>query len=52
MDASNEKFFNDESLSTLTYSITNREISKEALILYVESFLTDALELEDVYYDN
>jgi hypothetical protein len=40
LDEENEKYFNEAAVSTLTYSLTNREISKEALIMYVESFLT------------
>ncbi len=44
LDDSNTKYFNETAVSTLTYSLTNREISKEALILYVESFLTKELE--------
>ncbi len=39
LDEGNEKYFNEAAVSTLTYSLTNREISKEALIMYVESFL-------------
>lgn len=45
LDEDNAKYFNDTAISTLTYSLTNREISKEALILYVESFLTQELEV-------
>lgn len=40
LDVDNRKYFDDEAVATLTYSLTNREISKEALILYVESFIT------------
>lgn len=47
LDEKNEKFFNAASVATLTYSMTNREISKEAMILYVESFLTGDLEFEE-----
>lgn len=47
LDEGNWRFFNKAAVSTLTYSMTNREISKEALILYVESFLTDDLEFEE-----
>lgn len=43
LDEGNKKYFNKDAVSTLTYSLTNREISKEALILYVESFLTQEL---------
>lgn len=45
LDKDNEKYFDETTISTLTYSLTNREISKEALILYVESFLTQELEV-------
>lgn len=45
LDDSNTKYFNETAIDTLTYSLTNREISKEALILYVESFITQDLEL-------
>lgn len=45
LDEDNTKYFNEVAISTLTYSLTNREISKEALILYVESFLTQELEV-------
>ena len=38
MDPQNKRFFSDKAISELTYSLMNREISKEALILYVESF--------------
>lgn len=47
LDEENERFFNAAAVATLTYSMTNREISKEALILYVESFLTEELEFEE-----
>ena len=47
LDENNIKYFNETAISTLTYSLTNREISKEALILYVESFLTQELEVEN-----
>ena len=47
LDKKNERFFNAAAVATLTYSMTNREISKEALILYVESFLTEELEFEE-----
>lgn len=47
LDEDNAKYFNEAAISTLTYSLTNREISKEALILYVESFLTQELEVEE-----
>lgn len=40
LDEDNQKYFDEEAVSTLTYSLANREISKEALILYVESFIT------------
>lgn len=45
LDEENIKYFNEAAISTLTYSLTNREISKEALILYVESFLTQEFEV-------
>lgn len=41
LDRNNFKFFRGSAVPTLTYSLANREISKEALILYAESFLTD-----------
>lgn len=41
------KYFNERAISTLTYSLTNREISKEALIMYVESFLTQDMTKEE-----
>ena len=46
LDEENQRFFNAKVVSTLTYSMTNREISKETIILYVESFLTNDLEFE------
>lgn len=49
LDDSNIKYFNEEAIFTLTYSLTNREISKEALILYVESFLTQELNVGEIH---
>jgi len=39
LNQDNERFFYDDSLVTLVYSLANRDISKEAFILYVESFI-------------
>lgn len=47
LDEDNVKYYSESAISTLTYSLANREISKEALILYVESFLTQDLQLEE-----
>lgn len=47
LDEDNVKYYSEESISTLTYSLANREISKEALILYVESFLTQDQKTEE-----
>ena len=38
LDEDNAKYFNETAISTLTYSLTNREISKEALILLCRIF--------------
>lgn len=46
LDEENIKHFNEAAIFTLTYSLTNREISKEALIMYVESFLVQRSESE------
>ena len=37
-DPENVRFFSVKTFTDLTYSLMNREISKEALILYVETF--------------
>ena len=39
LNKDNCKYFNSSTINNLTYSLSNREISKESLILYVESFL-------------
>lgn len=44
LEEDNVKYFSEESIFTLTYSLSNREISKEALILYIESFLIEGVE--------
>lgn len=44
LEEDNIKYFSEEAIFTLTYSLSNREISKEALILYIESFLTEEVE--------
>lgn len=33
------KYFSEKKLRTLVYDLTNRDISKEALIMYVDSFI-------------
>ena len=40
-------FFDAKRINTLIYDIFNRDISKEAMIMYVESFLKDDEEGED-----
>lgn len=49
IDKNNEldEFFTPKKINTLIYDIFNRDISKEAMIMYVESFLTEYDE-EDV----
>lgn len=45
LDEKNSQHFDLTTISTLTYSLSNREVSKEALILYVESFLFHKTEM-------
>lgn len=47
LEDNNLKYYSEEAIFILTYSLTNREISKEALILYVESFITQDSEAEE-----
>ena len=37
-----KKYFNENKINTLIYDMFNRDISKEAMIMYVESFLPAA----------
>lgn len=39
-----DNFFDAKRINTLVYDIFNRDISKEAMIMYVESFLKDDVE--------
>ena len=38
-DASLKKYFTEKKINTLLYDLFNRDISKEAMIMYVESFV-------------
>lgn len=44
-DESLNSFFDEKRINTLVYDIFNRDISKEAMIMYVESFLKEEEEV-------
>lgn len=47
LEVNNLKYFHKKAIFDLTYSLANREISKESLILYVESFIKHDPKMEN-----